>query len=559
MIKKNRSGFTLTELLVVVGVIAILSSMMIVGFEGAYDYAMRLRCQHTMEHLWTACVLYSTNHRNMLPPAVLNDKAWHSLLVTSGYLDSDKGATCPTSNLPTSATVGNQNIPNAIQLKEAQRKTLDYLKSVQNTSTGSWGGSQRGAVTSLCVLAFLGAGVTENHPVYGQTLAKGITYLTTPSYYTGGWWNQDSHTGYTQGLVLMALGDAVKYGRVERARATAVTALAPHIQRQLSGSYGGYAYSGSGTDMSVSAWAYQGIASCKNANMELQGATWAQVEAKAQQFFDASIRVNGMYDSYYQFTSGGGDRMNAANLFIRLLFCHKGEKPSWYTEPANYAFTTAPTPALTPATTNNERAYFQYRMMTRLQNGQTDRDHIRYIKNSWAGLRVGGPSSGCYDVYGAYYYTLAMYVYGGEDWRPYAEVISNLICNNWVAANGSVSGTYTPGGDTHFATALVALQIDALVGSNTVGSKYYVSGSHSFGYNTHIAGSKKAPMGNIIAFIDYSRATIASGDPESLLSPRHNGKNNVLFCDGHTEALYPEQLTRDGYIRDELLSSDKIR
>lgn len=559
----RRRGFSLTELLVVVGVIIILISMMIVGIEGAYDYAMRLRCQHTMEHIWNACVLYATNHRNLLPPTWDGQKAWYEILVASGYIDNEKGVTCPTSDLPTGAGVGGYMVPHFSDMRNAQTKALDYIKSKQQAN-GAIGVSQPIAITSMAIVAYVGNGVSESHPVYGQTLARAIDYLLSNYNSSSKLFSTDM---YTQGIALMAVGDALRYARVERCRTAAQGALTASVGIQVNSSNGGFGYSGAGSDMSVSSWAYQGIFAGRNAGLVPTGYTLAQVDAKATTFFDAAINKNESYQTYYSFPSSGFSsryyRMTVANMSIRFLWGHKPEKPSWYTEPANYA---APNPIETSAiaTSKNEDLYFQYRHVTRQVTGRAYREHILYAKGIHPDIEMVTGSHGPFiqpDLYKLYYLGISMWINGGPDWQEFIDALGPTLLAI-QRADGSVSNqtvVWASGAGDYdcYATSLFAILTNMMIGVNTPGSKYYVSGAHSYAYNSTLGNNTRTPGATMIALIDYMKATISVGDPESLLAPRHSGKLNVIYCDGHSEVVYPDELTKNGMIREDLLTRDK--
>jgi prepilin-type N-terminal cleavage/methylation domain-containing protein/prepilin-type processing-associated H-X9-DG protein len=61
-------GFTLVELLVVIGIIALLISILLPALSKARSTAMRTVCLARMKELNNACMLYATENRGTLPP-----------------------------------------------------------------------------------------------------------------------------------------------------------------------------------------------------------------------------------------------------------------------------------------------------------------------------------------------------------------------------------------------------------------------------------------------------------------------------------------------------------
>ena len=60
---RTTKAFTLTELLIVVGVIVILASMLLTITGQAWTSAQALVCQHRLEQIGTACQLYANEHK----------------------------------------------------------------------------------------------------------------------------------------------------------------------------------------------------------------------------------------------------------------------------------------------------------------------------------------------------------------------------------------------------------------------------------------------------------------------------------------------------------------
>lgn len=74
----RRRNFSLVELLIVVGVIAILMSMLLPALNSAREIARRSACQGNQRQLMLACFQYVSDNGEFLPPAVYNAPPWIS-------------------------------------------------------------------------------------------------------------------------------------------------------------------------------------------------------------------------------------------------------------------------------------------------------------------------------------------------------------------------------------------------------------------------------------------------------------------------------------------------
>ena len=66
---KQPHGFTLVELLVVIGIISLLIGLLLPAMTAAQDAARRLQCLSNLRQLATAAHLYTTNNHGFYPPA----------------------------------------------------------------------------------------------------------------------------------------------------------------------------------------------------------------------------------------------------------------------------------------------------------------------------------------------------------------------------------------------------------------------------------------------------------------------------------------------------------
>ena len=69
-----RTGFTLVELLVVIGIIAILISVLMPALSKVRNQALAISCANNMRQLYQTALMFSTDHKGNLPsPGVPNE------------------------------------------------------------------------------------------------------------------------------------------------------------------------------------------------------------------------------------------------------------------------------------------------------------------------------------------------------------------------------------------------------------------------------------------------------------------------------------------------------
>ncbi|MEK7467290.1 MAG: prenyltransferase/squalene oxidase repeat-containing protein [Planctomycetota bacterium] len=193
----------------------------------------------------------------------------------------------------------------------ATRKGLEYLRKVQDSKKGSWGGSVQVAVTSLAGCAFLAEGHQPGRGKYGECVQKAINYILNCS--------KSSRKGYISepagdqsrmhghGFASMFLGEA--YGmmkmdddtrtKMESAIKKAVGIIA-YSQTQLGG--WGYVPEPTYDEGSVTVAEVMALRSCRNAGFQVD----KKVIEKGIGYLKKSANPDGSFKYSLQGGGGGG-------------------------------------------------------------------------------------------------------------------------------------------------------------------------------------------------------------------------------------------------------------
>jgi prepilin-type N-terminal cleavage/methylation domain-containing protein/prepilin-type processing-associated H-X9-DG protein len=146
----RRFGFTLVELLVVIGIIALLVSILLPSLAVAREQAQMIKCLSNMKQLGTALAAYTAETRGyMCPPDVHNaagsagsvDDMWSTILVSMGYLRYPPvSATVPSTDdtvfrCPSGVTEMNPSLASSTALPPTRKDANGAMAQKQTSSS----------------------------------------------------------------------------------------------------------------------------------------------------------------------------------------------------------------------------------------------------------------------------------------------------------------------------------------------------------------------------------------------------------------------------------------
>lgn len=160
----------------------------------------------------------------------------------------------------------------------AVNRGLEFLSRTQGED-GAWRTQHRSAVTALCLLAFLSSGHTPTQNLYAPNCRKAVEYLVRSVPEDGYVGKADGSRMYGQGIVSLALAEALgmEGDRELRARLKEKLELAVEVilsaqARKRTGRHaGGWRYqpTSNDSDLSLTGWCALALRAAKNCGLEV--------------------------------------------------------------------------------------------------------------------------------------------------------------------------------------------------------------------------------------------------------------------------------------------------
>lgn len=281
--------------------------------------------------------------------------------------------------------------------EQAVLKGLRWLVKNQNND-GSWGTTNKPAMTGLALLAFLGHGELPNSPEFGATVEKAVNWLLENGKKNEGRMNMAkafSQPGvYEHGIGTYALGEYYTMSKDERAVDLLKMAVKYIVEGQ--GPDGGWMYSFDKTqsDTSVSGWQIQALKAAHLSGLNIEGVHEAMDKAMLN-----LKRVRGKNGGFGYRTPQ--DRYSLTGVGVLCTYFWKQKKDEMVTDGMKFI----------------------------IDKVKTD-EPIKY----------GGPSA---DLYAWYYHTQAALMVGGSAWTTWNKLFQDEIVDaqspdgSWPVHGGS--------------------------------------------------------------------------------------------------------------------------
>lgn len=225
------------------------------------------------------------------------------------------------------------------EVEAAVKKSLAWLKANQNPD-GSWGSTYNTAMTGLALLCYLGHCESTQSTEYGDTVAKGITFLINNSLRNGGKIATslgDPHWVYEHAIGTYALSEAYTFSKnlqfpipeLENCVRKAATEVINGQNVNGSWDYG-YVTDSTRNDLSVAGWQMQALKAASATGLELEG--MEKCIRRAVQCIQDKTSDRGCYIDDGGFAYAGGNAIQPSMSAVAALCLQQ-----WHKERSNPA------------------------------------------------------------------------------------------------------------------------------------------------------------------------------------------------------------------------------
>ena len=207
--------------------------------------------------------------------------------------------------------------------EQAVLRGLEWLRQNQNPD-GSWGDSNKGAMTGLALLCFLGHGETTESQQFGLTVNKAVEWTIAQGTKFQGKLHMDDDFSrnsdvYEHGILAYAIGEFYTMTKDERVVELLKQAVTYIVQGQGPGGGWNYNYDKASNDLSVSGWQIQALKAAHLTQLGIPGVDGAL--DRAAEYVD---RVRGPKGGYgYR---GPEDRYSLTGVGVLCRLFWKGDR-----------------------------------------------------------------------------------------------------------------------------------------------------------------------------------------------------------------------------------------